>query len=154
MDLIDGLVDVHHGWMKQRDISDLLRVIDVVVETSEVQGFGLPGLEAMASGCLLVSTDNKGIHEYGKNGVNCFISNDEDILCAAVMSAVETPGVVARIRQKAREDSLSFDWRVICAKWAMEILRWDVNWPEGYEKEAREISIKVNKVLDFMKERE
>tara|TARA_B100000683_G_C12427204_1_gene530246 strand:- start:83 stop:1303 length:1221 start_codon:yes stop_codon:yes gene_type:complete len=153
MGLIDDLIDVHHGWMPQRAIADLLRKVDVLVEPSDFQGFGLPGLEAMASGCLLVSTDNKGIHEYGKNGVNCFISNDESVLCAAVMSAIETPGVVRKIRKAARKSSLMFDWRVICARWAKEILRWDVNWPEGYEQEAKEISKKVRRILATEEER-
>ena len=69
------------------------------------------------------------------------------------MSAIETPGVVRKIRKAARKSSLMFDWRVICARWAKEILRWDVNWPEGYEQEAKEISKKVRRILATEEER-
>ena len=42
--------------------------------TSVAEGFGLPGLEAMACGCAVVSTDYEGIHEYAIDGVNALLS--------------------------------------------------------------------------------
>lgn len=38
------------------------------------EGFGLPGLEAMACGCAVASTDYTGVHEYAVDGVNALLS--------------------------------------------------------------------------------
>ena len=46
------------------------------------EGFGLPGLEAMACGCALVSTEYKGVREYaidGKNSLLSKIRNPQDM---------------------------------------------------------------------------
>lgn len=42
------------------------------------EGFGLPGLEAMACGCALVTTDYLGGREYAKNNINALVSPIED----------------------------------------------------------------------------
>lgn len=144
--LLEGLVDVHHGWLDQRELADILRSVDVVVEPSDFQGFGLPGLEAMASGCLLVSTDNKGIHEYGVHGSNCFISNDEGFLVDSIISSFESPKDAEEMTAQARRDAINYDWRMICARWAEVILSWDVNWPQGYESERDMILERVESV--------
>jgi len=44
--------------------------VDVVVEPSAIQGLGLPGMEALASGATLVSTECKGPAEYLRHGEN------------------------------------------------------------------------------------
>lgn len=42
------------------------------------EGFGLPGLEAMACGCALVTTDYLGGREYAKNNINALVSPIKD----------------------------------------------------------------------------
>lgn len=42
------------------------------------EGFGLPGLEAMACGCILASTEYKGVLEYAINGENALLSPIND----------------------------------------------------------------------------
>ena len=139
IDLLDGCLDRHHGWLSQRQAADLVRQMDIVIEPSDFQGFGLPGLEAMASGCLLISTDNQGIHEYGQDGLNCVITNDIGFMVDRVSQVVESPWSHEFMKRNARKTSLDFDWSIIFCRWADEILSWDANWPFGFEKEAREI---------------
>jgi GT2 family glycosyltransferase len=145
MDLLEGIVDVHHGWMSQRALSDLLRGVDIVLEPSDFQGFGLPGLEAMASGCFLVSTDNHGVHEYGVHGENCVIASTDDEIVESIVSAAEDPTGVRAIMDDARRTALRFDWRGITARWAEEILMWDVNWPKGHGEACRKIMGNIEK---------
>ncbi|MEM3851748.1 MAG: glycosyltransferase family 4 protein [Methanomassiliicoccales archaeon] len=45
----------------------------ILVIPSLLEGFCMPGLEAMTCGCALVTTDNKGVHEYARNDENCKI---------------------------------------------------------------------------------
>ncbi len=47
--------------------------------TSVKEGFGLPGLEAMACGCALVTTDFDGAKEYAVNNKNALVSPIKDV---------------------------------------------------------------------------
>jgi glycosyltransferase involved in cell wall biosynthesis len=61
------------------DLVHFLQQSDIFVVTSHWEGFGLTGLEAMACGCALISTDNGGCNEYTKNGVNCILYEPQNI---------------------------------------------------------------------------
>ena len=111
-------VDVDHSKCSQDKVAQIMRNASIVFEPSDFQGFGLPGLEAMASGCALVSTDNLGIHEYGIHSVNCFIANRDKDLFNHICELVDNPDLAARIGQSARESSLDFDWSKIASRWA------------------------------------
>jgi glycosyltransferase involved in cell wall biosynthesis len=75
----DGTVrehNVHNVTIDQRDLNqaellDLYRAHDVYVCTSYGEGFGLPAIEAMATGCLYVGTDATGLGDFvsSKTGV-------------------------------------------------------------------------------------
>lgn len=47
--------------------------------TSIEEGFGLPGLEAMACGCVVVSTNYLGVREYALDNNNSLLSNVNDV---------------------------------------------------------------------------
>jgi len=50
----------------------------VFVAPSWTEGWGLPGGEAMACGCALVSTESGGVREYAEHGVSALISPPRD----------------------------------------------------------------------------
>ena len=110
--------DVHHGKVSQDKVAEIMRDASIVFEPSDFQGFGLPGLEGMASGCAVVSTDNLGIHEYGKHSENCFIANSDRDLLAHLSELIENPELCERLGRQGREDALKFDWSVIADRWA------------------------------------
>jgi len=47
--------------------------------TTIEEGFGLPGLEALACGCVLVSTRYKGVLEYAVDGTNSILCDVKDV---------------------------------------------------------------------------
>ncbi len=49
---------------------------DFLLVTSRTEGFFIPGLEAMATGCILVTTNCGGIEEYAKDKKNAVILKD------------------------------------------------------------------------------
>ena len=110
--------DVHHGKVSQDRVADIMRDASIVFEPSDFQGFGLPGLEGMASGCALVSTDNLGVHEYGIHGQNCFIANRDLDLFEHICELVDNPALVERLGSAGRDTAIAFDWSVIADRWA------------------------------------
>lgn len=109
--------DVHHGKVSQDKVAQIMRDASIVFEPSDFQGFGLPGLEGMASGCALVSTDNFGIHEYGKHSENCFIANTDSDLLGHLYELIDNPELCDRLGKQGRIDALKFDWSVIADRW-------------------------------------
>ena len=57
----------------EEEIANILNNSSIFMCTSIFEGFGLPGLEAMACGCALVTTDCKGVLEYANenNSIIC-----------------------------------------------------------------------------------
>lgn len=53
------------GIMSQAKMASLLgQEVDLLIEPSIVHSYGMPALEALASGCGVISRNNKGINEY------------------------------------------------------------------------------------------
>lgn len=59
--------------LTQEDMADLYSKIDIYVNSSWYEGFGLPSLEAMASGVPLLQVDNKGLDGIVIDGKNCLM---------------------------------------------------------------------------------
>jgi glycosyltransferase involved in cell wall biosynthesis len=55
----------------------------VYLDTSAFQGFGRPGLEAMACGCAAVLSRHGGVTEYARDGENALLIDPEDPDAAA-----------------------------------------------------------------------
>lgn len=74
------------------------------------EGFGLTGLEAMACGAALVSTDYKGAAEYAKNGYNALLSpiKDADGLTENVRYLFENELEKERLINNAQESVKQF----------------------------------------------
>jgi glycosyltransferase involved in cell wall biosynthesis len=64
---------------RQQDLASIYESATVFVSTSWKEGFGLPGLEAMACGTPVVCTDAGGNREYIEPGVNCLVVQPKDI---------------------------------------------------------------------------
>lgn len=65
--------------VSQDKVAELNNQAAVFMCTSVKEGFGLPGLEAMACGCALVSTDYPAVCEYAKDKENALISPVGDV---------------------------------------------------------------------------
>ena len=110
--------DFNYGSISQDEVARRMREADIVLEPSDFQGFGLPGLEAMASGAALCSTDNKGIHEYGISESNCLISTTDEEYIENVDRLILDEQLRARLRQAGRDTAVRFDWEKIIDIWA------------------------------------
>ena len=70
-------IDVYEN-PPQDKIPELYREADIYICGSHYEAFSLPPLEAMASGCAVITTKNGGISDYAKDGYNCLMSEVGD----------------------------------------------------------------------------
>lgn len=95
-----------HGHLSTSQVAALMREVDIVVDASEFQGFGLPGLEAIACGAAPVTTPCLGPDEYVDPGVNAVVAASHDGLFDAVRSLVDDPARLAAVQAGARATRL------------------------------------------------
>ena len=62
----------------QKQVAEINNSSRLFLCSSIKEGFGLPGLEAMACGCVLVATEYEGVFEYAQDRVNALISPIKD----------------------------------------------------------------------------
>ncbi len=113
--------DMNFGALSQDQVSDKMREADIVIEPSDFQGFGLPGLEAMASGAALVSTDNKGVHEYGVHAENSFICQTDEQMLDSISELIGDEELRSRLADCGRDTALRFDWELLFDRWAAHL---------------------------------
>lgn len=68
----------YYRYITPEQVSEVNRQSEVFICSTIEEGFGLPGLEAMACGCAVASTDYTGVHEYAVDGVNALLSPVRD----------------------------------------------------------------------------
>lgn len=63
----------------QSDLPRLYRGHDAFLFTSRYEAWGMPVMEAMASGLPLVTTNCKGVATFAQHGVNCLMAAPDDV---------------------------------------------------------------------------
>lgn len=93
------------------DIASIYRKCSVFIVPSWWEGFGLPGLESMACGCVLITTRNGGCFEYADDS-NClfFEKNNVDELMTQIERIYMDEKLRYNISNNAKKKSLSFTW--------------------------------------------
>lgn len=109
----------------QQQTVNIYNNISIFVNSSVKEGFGLTGLEAMACGAALISTDYDGVKEYAKNKVNsllCPIRNSE-ILSKNIEFLIENPQKRIELANRGHETAKSFSWDIAYRKFKETILK-------------------------------
>jgi glycosyltransferase involved in cell wall biosynthesis len=101
-----GLAQRAHfaGFVPNDEIPRWYQAMSAVVCPSRVEGFGLPCLEAMASGCPVVATRTGAWPEIIQEGVTGKLVDCKDVagLTAALLAITEDTERVSRMGQQAR----------------------------------------------------
>ena len=103
----------HAGVLSRDGVARLLSTAHIVVDPSLFQGFGLVGLEAMASGAACVLTASGGVMEYARHDDNALVvpPGDEQALAAAILRLVEDRPLRERLAQAGLATARTFTWR-------------------------------------------
>lgn len=98
---------------EMQQVADALNTCTLLVDCSTFQGFGRPGLEAMACGTAAVLTHEGGITQYAKHEYNCLLIDPMDCndIVRKILDLLDNPGRRARLiaNGKKTADDYSLD---------------------------------------------
>ena len=95
-----------------KEIADLYRSATAFIQTSLHEGFSLPIIEAMASGCPVITTDSHGNRDFCINEVNCLMVEQGDIAgtAAAIERLMEDRELRERLSTAGIETAKRYSW--------------------------------------------
>jgi len=84
----------------------------VYVHASIGESFGLPPLEAMASGTATVVTKTTGTNDYARDGVNCMANEygDHAALARKILRLIRDESFRSQIEERGRETAAEYKW--------------------------------------------
>lgn len=86
--------------------------VSIFVSGSVKEGFGLTGLESMACGSALVSTNYRGVQEYALDGKNALLSPIKNIdgLANNIIRLIEDDNLRIKIAYNGEKTAKEFSW--------------------------------------------
>ncbi len=115
---LDALQDADHvveaGYLPLEDLSGFLGGAEFVVYPSLGEGFGLPVVEAMATGACVLTTRRLSLPEVGGDAA-VYSEPDAPALAAAIAELLDDPALVASHRAAALRRAEDFTWDATAA---------------------------------------
>jgi glycosyltransferase involved in cell wall biosynthesis len=110
----DGLTLLRPGYLPLELLAGLLGEAELVAYPSLGEGFGLPVLEAMASGAAVLTTRRLSLPEVGGDAV-AYTEPDPASIAAALRELLADDARRRELAEAARARAAQFDWRA-CAR--------------------------------------
>lgn len=98
------------GYVSDADLIDLYRSTSLFIFPSKHEGFGLPALEAMASGALVIGADNSSIPEVIGCAEALFDAADPHSIAAKMAEVLSDAALRERLREHGRAQARRFSW--------------------------------------------
>ena len=95
-----------------RRLSAIYRECDLFLSPSWTEGWGLPPMEAMASGCAVVATEVGGIPDYAVSGITALTAppHEPGTLARHLVALASDPGLRQSVANAGREHIAQFTW--------------------------------------------
>jgi len=97
-------------WVSDEDLEGLYRLATCFVLASEIEGFGLPVLEAMARGLPVACSDRSSLPEVAGDAAVLFDPADQDEVAAAVRSLLDDEGLRGKMVEVGLTRAAGFTW--------------------------------------------
>ncbi len=106
-----GICDEVRFVGKQQDMEEIFAVADLFLLPSEYKSFGLAGLEAMAAGAPIISTNAGGLPEIVQQGICGYMADvgDVDAMSKYALDILTDDKTLASFKEAARAQSRKFD---------------------------------------------
>jgi len=98
------------GYIDDMTLGALFRRAEVIAYPSLVEGFGMPALEALASGTPLVTTSGSALEEVVGDAALLVPPADVDALAAALTRVLDDPALAQRLRAAGPPRAATFTW--------------------------------------------
>jgi glycosyltransferase involved in cell wall biosynthesis len=99
------------GYLPVGDLAALFRSAQLFITTSLYEGFGLPILEAMSSGCPVVTSNGGSLAEVAGDGAQVFDPMDTKAMAEAVGRLLSDTNEARRWRYRGLARASEFSWR-------------------------------------------
>jgi glycosyltransferase involved in cell wall biosynthesis len=109
IELHDSMVRVL-GWVPDEDLAALYQACEAFCYPSLHEGFGLPVLEAMRSGAVVVAAGVPSLREVGGDAAIYVDPEDEAGIRAGLEAALDPEGHPPEMGRRARERAAQFSW--------------------------------------------
>ena len=100
------------GYVKQEDLPYWYCAADLVVYPSSYEGFGIPVLEAMASGTPVITSNRSSLPEVAGDAALTVDPREIPQLAAAMTMVLASPERRATMRERGLAQARRFDWTV------------------------------------------
>ena len=109
----EPLFDHRYGYLHGEAYAAAVRESDLFMYPSRFDGFPAPPLQAMASGCALVTTATDGVTDYAADGLNALVVKPADVagMSDAVRRLAGDAGLRGRLEQGGLETARRYDVR-------------------------------------------
>jgi glycosyltransferase involved in cell wall biosynthesis len=98
------------GYVADATLIDLYRTAALFIFPSKHEGFGLPALEAMACGAVVIGADNTSIPEVIGCPEAMFDAASPDSIAAKIAQVLDDPAMQARLRAHGQAQAARFSW--------------------------------------------
>jgi glycosyltransferase involved in cell wall biosynthesis len=99
------------GWIEQDELADFYAMADALLLPSLFESCGLPVLEAMASGCPVVTADRYGTKELAEGAAVLVDPESVESIAAGIERVLDDKELRQRLLAAGRERSAPFTWR-------------------------------------------
>jgi len=117
------LTTVKHAFGDDQLLSSYYRAAACFVYPSLYEGFGIPILEALASGCKVICSETSSFPEVGRELVQYFDPNDSQSLRTAVEKVLQADEISEEWKGKARSHALKYSWEKVGYETMSEYLK-------------------------------
>ena len=98
------------GYVEDKDVPSVYRNATLFVFPSLYEGFGLPPLEAMASGVPVLCSNASSLPEVGGKAVMYFNPNDYNELCEKLVALLSDAELRRSLSEKGKKRARLFSW--------------------------------------------
>jgi glycosyltransferase involved in cell wall biosynthesis len=97
-------------------VAKIFSSCDIYICPSWHEGLGMPAMEAMATGCAVVTTDTGGSQDYAIDRETALVSPPRDVeaLAKNLIAVLDDNQLMARLAKNGQRKIMEFDWDKNC----------------------------------------